>query len=70
MCVCDLCDCRKKRLRVNDLLNHTRPEKPDLATQIKRYLVGEPVNNIGGGFVADYCHYRGWPLRLIAGTVL
>lgn len=40
---------------MNDLLNHTKPETPDFATQIKRYLLnsslflGGPANN-GGAF--------------------
>lgn len=36
---------RLKKLRVDDLLKHTRDQKPDLATEIKRY----------GGNVLDSC---------------
>ena len=34
--VADGYTCRFKKLKVDDLLKHTRDEKPDLATEIKR----------------------------------
>ncbi len=35
-CVC--VDCRRRKLMVNDLLEHTDDSKPDLSTEIKRCL--------------------------------
>ena len=40
---------RKSKLKVNDLINYTQDEKPDPASEIRRYCVFVVSLTVGGG---------------------